>query len=1303
MQRHANAKPPEIEILLPPENNDCPVCAARHQSRPRLDKHVQEVHQCRVRWVCRDCGTYSSLTSRSVTTHRATCPQRRTERYQRENLDSASQDEPLPTGSASGPDTTALPDTIQMSNAIKHPPQATPLFIVLDYPPIDALRCVCDQVLSSRENLEKHYMCAHDCQVHWKCRHCKEKILLGYKSASGHYTKCRKKEPSQPSNPTQSHGQGPKPSCEGLPHDPDQGQTSQNPLTMEAPSTILDPGTKDLSIQNHPDPHQDATSNMEEVQPPEEDNPPTTMVTPSSSPPRTFVEDDPRITSDPDTTKPCPLTPLSPPEAAPLSTDSPDHDTDNPVSPYGSISDTSDFSPPTRRGPQKPSTGLACPKSPTESEGPPIANRHRVGEQHARWTTDELWILARLQLKHGGRDFINTAIASELPHRTLGAIRQARHTERFKIILEQAELEESILNPPPAAPLPTSSTMTHGSPMSVEECAEILQYHNIDDPTLAANLVSAPINDTDIDNIYRHFHATKKTGRELGMPKSRERQTQNGSATIRPGDGNPAQPSPSQMPKNRNRKERKRDEFRQQQAWYKKGPKVFMQEMQHHGIGDGIPLEAIHRHFDPVFSVPATEPRELPEATKTLPDGWSLFTDRQVSLALKHMNIHSAAGPDGMTLKEMLKIPVPILTLVLNNILFFAHAPESMRESRTVFIPKKSKPLSPTDLRPITLSSFLARLFSKTLLGALSNGRCFHPYQNGFGEDRAAPSNLITLQALMIHAKKSQSGLYVASLDLRKAFDSVGHTLLLQALAAKGASKHIVELVGDLLSNCSTTFRYGDLEDGRRVPLRCGVKQGDPISPFLFNCVIDPLLDILNSNHLGYKLNSGNIGALAYADDIVIISGSHAGLQEQVKSAENFFHAVGLQLNPTKTQYFGWRFCSKNKSFKYDISDIIVSHASIKATPRGSPVTYLGLGVLPDRAPLCSPEQFTESIDIIKNSRLRPSQKVHCLNTLVLPAQLYVLSCSLNVLQTSRTADKFYGQWVKAVLHLPHSFPTFLIHRPHKRGGLGLLSLTKVAPEVQLKAFARLRRLGDNCTDELLDGVLQKYVTSISKALGTPPSITDIHQLQAALKTSRTNREEAAKNNYSNKSLFSHDSNNLGNHWLRPNCGYVKEGDKIKALRLRSNLWPTRTLSNRHTEDPSARLCRRCGKEPETAYHILQICPAVHDSRVKRHDFIKEQTERIIRKACPTARITVEKTTTAEDRTRLRPDIVVELQDRVLNTITPLDTFKKLIFIFHRRTNPAEAADQFDSDLKFLSSFHLFLSSLLYMPCMRSF
>lgn len=164
--------------------------------------------------------------------------------------------------------------------------------------------------------------------------------------------------------------------------------------------------------------------------------------------------------------------------------------------------------------------------------------------------------------------------------------------------------------------------------------------------------------------------------------------------------------------------------------------------------------------------------------------------------------------------------------------------------------------------------------------------------------------------------------------------------------------------------------------------------------------------------------------------------------------------------------------------------------------------------------------------------------------------------------------------------------------------------------------------------------------------MGVPSGIVEASSLNKALREARLTYLEDSRQKYTNKSLFAFEDDPVGNRWLWPDARFMSDGDCIKALRLRTNLFPTRTLSNRHSKDDSARLCRRCHKAPETTYHILQTREAVHEPRCSRHNFICKAITNKNQSLHPDAGISTNRLLVTGDGTRLRPDIVVELKKK---------------------------------------------------------
>ena len=85
-------------------------------------------------------------------------------------------------------------------------------------------------------------------------------------------------------------------------------------------------------------------------------------------------------------------------------------------------------------------------------------------------------------------------------------------------------------------------------------------------------------------------------------------------------------------------------------------------------------------------------------------------------------------------------------------------------------------------------------------------------------------------------------------------------------------------------------------------PIRNGLKQGDALSPLLFNFALEWAIRRKQVNRDGLKLN-GTHQLLAYADDVNILGGSILAVKENAESLVVAAKENGLEVNADKTKY----------------------------------------------------------------------------------------------------------------------------------------------------------------------------------------------------------------------------------------------------------------------------------------------------------------------------------------------------------------------------------------------------------------
>jgi len=87
-----------------------------------------------------------------------------------------------------------------------------------------------------------------------------------------------------------------------------------------------------------------------------------------------------------------------------------------------------------------------------------------------------------------------------------------------------------------------------------------------------------------------------------------------------------------------------------------------------------------------------------------------------------------------------------------------------------------------------------------------------------------------------------------------------------------------------------------------RFPVRIGLKQGDAVSPMLFNFALECAIRRVQVNRDGLKLN-GTHQLLAYASDVNTLGGSICTLKENAEALVTASREIGLEVSADKTKY----------------------------------------------------------------------------------------------------------------------------------------------------------------------------------------------------------------------------------------------------------------------------------------------------------------------------------------------------------------------------------------------------------------
>ncbi|CAE1169955.1 unnamed protein product [Acanthosepion pharaonis] len=106
--------------------------------------------------------------------------------------------------------------------------------------------------------------------------------------------------------------------------------------------------------------------------------------------------------------------------------------------------------------------------------------------------------------------------------------------------------------------------------------------------------------------------------------------------------------------------------------------------------------------------------------------------------------------------------------------------------SRVTFIKKVEVPGDALEFRPIAIGNYFVRIFHRVLASRFEAALPNHRDQVGFKRLDGVAHNVLKLNAALNAARSKHENLVVASVDIRKAFDSISHEAILGILQRKG-------------------------------------------------------------------------------------------------------------------------------------------------------------------------------------------------------------------------------------------------------------------------------------------------------------------------------------------------------------------------------------------------------------------------------------------------------------------------------------------------------------------------------------
>jgi hypothetical protein len=260
------------------------------------------------------------------------------------------------------------------------------------------------------------------------------------------------------------------------------------------------------------------------------------------------------------------------------------------------------------------------------------------------------------------------------------------------------------------------------------------------------------------------------------------------------------------------------------------------------------------------------------------------YTAEEVETAIKQMAPLTAPGLDGLpplfyhTFWSF--IGGDVTSAVLSS-LNSGKILQSINHTYITLIPKVKSPENITEFRPISLCNVVYKIISKVIANRL---KLIMPHvisdtQSSFVPGRLITNNtLVTFETLhhMKHHMHGRKGSMALKLDMSKAYDRVEWQFLLAIMHQMRFHQRVINLIAECLQTVSYSILINGEPQGFFRPFR-GLRQGDPLSPYLFLLCTEGLHGLLKSAALSGAIHGVSISRtnpklshIFFADDSLL-------------------------------------------------------------------------------------------------------------------------------------------------------------------------------------------------------------------------------------------------------------------------------------------------------------------------------------------------------------------------------------------------------------------------------------------------
>jgi hypothetical protein len=466
------------------------------------------------------------------------------------------------------------------------------------------------------------------------------------------------------------------------------------------------------------------------------------------------------------------------------------------------------------------------------------------------------------------------------------------------------------------------------------------------------------------------------------------------------------------------------------------------------------------------------------------------------------------------------------------------------------------------------------------------------------------------------YCTRQNKKLYACFVDFRKAFDSIWHDALFLKLLRCEISGPFYKVIKDMYQKVTASVKS---QSGNSLsgifPINKGVKQGDVLSPLLFNIFINDIIPLLQEPDCQPpSLIEQLVGCLLYADDLVIISTSPEGLQRSLDKLHSYCTKWKLELNLTKSKVMSFSKHKNTPKEKFTFAG--------EELEKVEKYTYLGFEIASNGAFKIAEKAIADKAaramfklkSLLRHSQLDPSISLKMFDQLIKPicmygSELWGPDC---IKMSANDNKKFFTSIEKLCCEkLNMSFCKFTlgVHRKSQNSAVrGELGRTPIGIDVVANMLKYKKHLESKSPQSVLGEALINCTKNESKTLNWAlgcKRVENYIQNASIGKIDLSNRKSVIQclnvqytNMWSDKI---HSEPKMRTYILFKNAFHFEdylllhnEKHRIATTRLRISAHNLAIERGRYTSPPTPaanRICKHCnGHKVEDEYHFVMKC-----------------------------------------------------------------------------------------------------------------